>query len=557
MSIENIETDVYYDLGLTPEDLSALDKFGVEWRGRNVHQIYDDFRIRIIQKAAFALQAIDQSNPARAALLKAKILNDLQDILADDDVGEEPPDISRQYDPISGTYSKIAIVEKSLWKRTKEIGKAIGKGVKKGFRKTVDWFDEHAGHGGGGGGGGNAVHIPILGGGAPPPNLSQQLPGSNVNPHPHFSPPPSPPKTHFAQPAPSTPSFSTLSHPHENVFPQNHSPSSPFTPSHPILPTSFAGTSSNQPLIDQLSHPSLVDLGDERPALPLEKQEAKGVKADETPTEKKGFLTYYFSSTVNEIWDGISKFVSSFYKAGEVIGAAGSDELAKKSEAARQKWEEDSQAAHKKVDEFYSTNGAPRYTTEGEQFRREHPGVEVAKLELPFLPPQAPVQQVSKWRWLTRLWSTEQKGVTGTEIDKVGIKALQGPNLKNAATESTEKFKSANAFLDPYKGKYLSEIEARVLLKEAGLPTFSRPTGIPEDYLVQISNKGGMKYVHPQNAHTSVRVMPGKPHSPNPIQQKPYVVQMKDGKIFDKNGNVVDRKAPEAHIPLDEFIYRE
>ena len=49
--------------------------------------------------------------------------------------------------------------------------------------------------------------------------------------------------------------------------------------------------------------------------------------------------------------------------------------------------------------------------------------------------------------------------------------------------------------------------------------------------------------------------MPGKPHSKNPHQQKPYVVQMKDGKILDSWGNVVLRDSPEAHISLEEFVY--
>ncbi|VHO02396.1 hypothetical protein RHT_00480 [Candidatus Rhabdochlamydia sp. T3358] len=50
--------------------------------------------------------------------------------------------------------------------------------------------------------------------------------------------------------------------------------------------------------------------------------------------------------------------------------------------------------------------------------------------------------------------------------------------------------------------------------------------------------------------------MPGKPHSPFLYQQKPYIVQMKDGKTLDKLGNKVNKNAPEAHVPIDEFIYR-
>jgi hypothetical protein len=51
--------------------------------------------------------------------------------------------------------------------------------------------------------------------------------------------------------------------------------------------------------------------------------------------------------------------------------------------------------------------------------------------------------------------------------------------------------------------------------------------------------------------------MPGKLHSPNPKQQKPYVIQTKDGKAFDKYGNLISPEQPEAHIPFEEFIYRK
>ncbi len=50
--------------------------------------------------------------------------------------------------------------------------------------------------------------------------------------------------------------------------------------------------------------------------------------------------------------------------------------------------------------------------------------------------------------------------------------------------------------------------------------------------------------------------MPGKPHSSFPYQQKPYVIHKVDGKALDKAGNLVAADAADAHIPLDEFIYR-
>lgn len=118
-------------------------------------------------------------------------------------------------------------------------------------------------------------------------------------------------------------------------------------------------------------------------------------------------------------------------------------------------------------------------------------------------------------------------------------------------------FKEAEAFLKPHKN-YMTEAQARELIHQANIRTLPRPPGIPENYRIKLSDTGaGIKYVHPENTGIYIRVMPGKPHSPYPSQQKPYVVQMKDGKAFDKKGNLIEGHLPEAHIPLEEFVYRE
>lgn len=125
-----------------------------------------------------------------------------------------------------------------------------------------------------------------------------------------------------------------------------------------------------------------------------------------------------------------------------------------------------------------------------------------------------------------------------------------------AKLESFEKFKKAKEFLKPYKGQYLSEIQARELIHQTGIKTFPRPQGIPENFRVKLSDKGaGIKYVHPEDEGTYVRIMPGKPHSSNPYQQKPYVNRRIDGNSLDKFGNIVDNSSPEAHILIEEFIY--
>ncbi len=122
--------------------------------------------------------------------------------------------------------------------------------------------------------------------------------------------------------------------------------------------------------------------------------------------------------------------------------------------------------------------------------------------------------------------------------------------------ESFEFFKKAQDFLEQYKG-FMPESQARELIHQTGVRTFARPQGIPENFRVKISGKGaGMEYVHPTNTHIRVRIMPGKPHSPLPHQQKPYVVHTNGGQALDRFGNKVEVHSPEAHIPYEEFVYR-
>lgn len=126
-------------------------------------------------------------------------------------------------------------------------------------------------------------------------------------------------------------------------------------------------------------------------------------------------------------------------------------------------------------------------------------------------------------------------------------------------TESHELFRKAQKFLKPYTKEFMPEAKCRELIHDAGIPTYPRPAGIPENFRVQISGKGaGMFYFHPTHTHTSIRVMPGKPHSPFPYQQKPYVIYTKNGKVLDKFGNILDDSSlPQVHIPLEEFVFKE
>ena len=102
----------------------------------------------------------------------------------------------------------------------------------------------------------------------------------------------------------------------------------------------------------------------------------------------------------------------------------------------------------------------------------------------------------------------------------------------------------------------MQEEKVRELINQTGIQTFSRPVGIPENSNLKITKSGaGMEYIDPQNVHNSVRLMPGKSHSPLPHQQAPYVKQKINGHFVDKYGNKVPGDSPEAHIPVLEFNY--
>lgn len=69
MSIEGIGSyEEIYGNTLSKEDMTNLDALGVEWRGRNIYDIQDDFHLKIVELAHRALENTAQTNPG--ALLK-------------------------------------------------------------------------------------------------------------------------------------------------------------------------------------------------------------------------------------------------------------------------------------------------------------------------------------------------------------------------------------------------------------------------------------------------------------------------------------------------------
>jgi hypothetical protein len=230
------------------------------------------------------------------------------------------------------------------------------------------------------------------------------------------------------------------------------------------------------------------------------------------------------SHMVHKVFDEVAEYVSVVPRLLEEVKEVAEHVAPRNPEETRatpvENYEHLVASGHGIIDQAFGTNLAEAFTPEhkaqAEELRSELglPSFTNAVLPPPVFTP---------------------KILTAVEYHKVQKSLLRYPNRRN-----------------------LTEAEARTVIEGYGIRTFPRPEGIPENWRVEFSDGGcGIKYRHPENNHIQVRVMPGKPHSPNPCQQKPYVIQMKDGKALDKYGNLVDPGSPEAHIALEEFIYRE
>ncbi len=151
------------------------------------------------------------------------------------------------------------------------------------------------------------------------------------------------------------------------------------------------------------------------------------------------------------------------------------------------------------------------------------------------------------------MFKLKQAGELESHLQKIYTDQFKTPLMQ----ESFELLEKAQKALKPYKNQFMPEAKIRELIQQTGIPTFPRPQGIPENFLVQITDKGaGMKYIHPHNKQTLIRVMPGKLHSPNLHQQNPYIIHMKDGMAYNLLGEFVLDAVPEAHIPIKDFQFR-
>ncbi|MCP5505077.1 MAG: tetratricopeptide repeat protein [Chlamydiales bacterium] len=111
-----------------------------------------------------------------------------------------------------------------------------------------------------------------------------------------------------------------------------------------------------------------------------------------------------------------------------------------------------------------------------------------------------------------------------------------------------------------FRNQCLSEAQIRRILHHAGYETFPRPKGVPVNCIVEISEKkGGMRFRKLGTVEDEcilIRVMPGNPKSPYPVQRSPYVVQRKGDSAISKSGKFVKLDSEDAHIPLDQYEFK-
>jgi tetratricopeptide (TPR) repeat protein len=137
-------------------------------------------------------------------------------------------------------------------------------------------------------------------------------------------------------------------------------------------------------------------------------------------------------------------------------------------------------------------------------------------------------------------------------LDKVGAQSIK------TRLKGIEKYQKDRDYIQKTFGRHTyPEHEIRDHLQKMGYDIAKRPAGIPDNYLTRFTKKEcGISYIHPKGAMVEeIRIMPGNINSPNPAQQQKYVTHLRNGEAKTVNGENINRKSKDAHIPVDEYIY--
>lgn len=318
-------------------------------------------------------------------------------------------------------------------------------------------------------------------------------------------------------------------------------PPSPHSSANPIP------TPSNNPTPLELSHDlSFEKIEDAKLEIANQTQSIPET-TEETYLEKaKNVTKTVVSNMVHDVFESVSKIGTTWHELHP--NSTPEDAQAYKAFVAAQ---------HQKIDEIFGTY-CPDYSLESQEYAAAYKAAIIEELghfpemqmgELP--PPGALINAVSRAVTVASraLGTIARSGsAIGTAVTVGSMIDRQIPTLRNLTSTFPQL-------------QLESQIRNDLLVSGYHVPP--RPVGVPENWNVEPSEKGGgIKYTLEITKKKGdlynieeVRVMPANPNSPNEGQRRPYVTHRIENNFYDKDGNVVPKNSLEAHIEYDEYDF--
>lgn len=129
---------------LSEEAIQNLISMGIEWKGRRIQEVYDEFSLKAMTKAVAIYQRHLQGHSLRSEESNTAIIDMMQKIFDQNGIPPfpEPNPFLRSKDPISGCYIVVPGTDCRLGKKIHERNQAIAKKLdeilqSKGFKTLI------------------------------------------------------------------------------------------------------------------------------------------------------------------------------------------------------------------------------------------------------------------------------------------------------------------------------------------------------------------------------------------------------------------------------------
>lgn len=74
-----------------------------------------------------------------------------------------------------------------------------------------------------------------------------------------------------------------------------------------------------------------------------------------------------------------------------------------------------------------------------------------------------------------------------------------------------------------------------------GILAGERPPNVPEHWIgMPTISSRGYRWDDPESPGNSLRFFPGNPNDPNPLHRIPFVIVVRDGRVRDVNGDIIE-----------------